>query len=254
MSFRLYLLCRRFEALVASQLDPEAFGAYMATGTMRQTYGEVLFTEINPAMIEDSFDLERARRECVPHEDGSPRRSKYVSIYRVLERIPMRAFGHFNMVTRDGRVLCLEPRQTNPEWEKPDGVNMYMELCPTVPLVVSRLGPASFVKAFTNPENAVSVPRILIADMLLDQESDGRLASYLPYRHPAHIHQCIREVTEAGKASKVVDRNPTMTGFFRTIRRGFFLGDQGSVIYYRFPSIPELEDEYHPWWRSASLG
>lgn len=254
MSFRLYLLCRRFEALVASQLDPEAFGAYMATGTMRQTYGEVLFTEINPAIIEGEFDLDRTRRECVPHTDGSPRRSKYVSIYRVLERIPLRAFGHFHMVTRDGRVLSLEPRNPLPEWEEPDGANMYMELCPTVPLVVSRLGPVSFIRMLTNPRNPVSVPRLLMADMLIDQEKDGRLASYLPYRHPAHIHDCIREVSDENKASKVVDRNPTMTGFFRTIRRGFFVGDQESVIYYRFPTIPELEDEYHPWWRSASLG
>ncbi len=165
----------------------------------------------------------------------------------------MEAFGKLYMTTRDGRVLGIDSANCDQDWESEKSVNMYHELCPTSPLVVSSLGPVTFLKNITNMESPVSVPKLFMADMLIDQNPDGTLASYLPYRHPSHIHECIEQVTRATKAMKTVDRNPIMTGFFRMIRRGFFLGDQDGVRYYPFPSVSELEEEHHLWWRSASL-
>ena len=49
MKTHLYMLCYRFEALVASHLEPEAFGRYMAVGTQKNARGNVLFFEIDPA-------------------------------------------------------------------------------------------------------------------------------------------------------------------------------------------------------------
>ena len=46
MKIHLYMLCYRFEALVASHLDPEAFGRYMSVGTQKNTKGNVLFLEV----------------------------------------------------------------------------------------------------------------------------------------------------------------------------------------------------------------
>jgi hypothetical protein len=255
MAFQLYLMCHRVDSLVASQLSPEEFGAYMAVGVMKQTRGMVIFFEVDPAKLGAAFDLDRARRECVPHPDGRPKRSKYISIYRTLERVPTAALGNLYLSTRDGRVLGLSSRPYDVAAEPTSGVNMYLELCPTHPLVVSRLGPGRFIEKLTDPSQPVSVPRLLLADLLIDQEPDGRLATYLPYRDPDHIVSCIRELNDAGrvKDSKTVDRTPMIEPFFRTIARGFFVGCGTDIKYYPFPTRDELEDNHHWWWRSASM-
>ncbi len=257
MDMRLYLICNRFEALVASQLCPEDFGAYLATGPLRQTTGEgeVLFIEIDQDKVGEPFDLEWARRHCVPHSDGSPKRSKYLSIYRVLEHIPMEAYGTLHMTTRDGRVLGVDHTDKPIPANGGTPANMYMELSPIKPLVVSCLQPAEFIQLLTDFSNPIHVPKLFMADMLVDTEPDGHLAAYLPYPNREHIEDCLRQVTsKGGKATKIVNRNPARGGFFRTIRRGFFLGDQTQVLYYPFPDKDTLDEYHHKWWRSASLG
>lgn len=255
MSFRLYLMCHRVEALVASQLAPEEFGNYMAVGTNKQTSGKVIFFEIDPDKIDANyFNLARARSECVARPDGTRKRSKYLSIYRVMEHVPLEAHGTLYLTTRDGRVLGLDAKPYGAD--SATGPNLYQELCPVNPMVVSSLGPPEFIRFLTNKQSAVAVPRLFMADLLLDREANGALASYLPYRDPDHIANCVREVTSPGreKKSKTVDRTPKFDSFFRTIRRGFFIGDQGGVKFYPFPSADELDDKHFAWWRSASMG
>jgi hypothetical protein len=250
MNIHYYMLCYRFEALVASHLEPEDFGLYMSVGTQKNTRGNVLFFEIDPNLKSDYFKLDDIQQRCIAHKDGHPKRSKYISIYRVLEHLPLGAFEKLYLSTADGRVMGLEasPYDINAESEGP---NMYQELCPVSPAVVSPLAPAKFANFMTNPQNPVHVPRIFFADMLLDRDEKGRLAGYLPYPDSQHIVDCIREV-ENGKETKTVTRTPQIHGFFRTIRRGLFLGDQTGVKFYRYPDRRELEVDHHYWWHSAS--
>ena len=44
------------EALIASQLDPKAFGAYYAVGTEGKTQGQAAFFEINTAKLHHFFN------------------------------------------------------------------------------------------------------------------------------------------------------------------------------------------------------
>ena len=138
MNIHLYMLCYRFEALVASHLEPEAFGRYMAIGTQKNTRGNVLFFEIDPSLKSDFFKLDNLQERCTPHIDGSPKRSKYISVYRVLEHLPLSVFGKLHLCTADGRVLSLDPSPYDVKSEKP-GSNLYEELCPVYPLVVHRV-------------------------------------------------------------------------------------------------------------------
>jgi hypothetical protein len=39
---------------------------------------------------------------------------------------------------------------------------------------------------------------------------------------------------------------------FRTCMNGFFVGARESFLYYPYPSIQELNETYHVWWRSAN--
>lgn len=252
MTIHYYMLCYRAEALVASHLEPEAFGRYMAIGTQKLTRSNVMFFEIDPKLKSTYFRLDNIAERCAPHPDGSPKRSKYISIYRVLEHLPIESFGALYLSTADGRILRLESEVHSQEVAT-QGVHLYHELCPVDPLVVSALPPGRFATFMTGPDNPVHVPRIFFADLLLDQDESGHLAGYLPYHDPMHLLQCVEEIKKGGnKPTKTVSRNPVHHGFFRTIRGGFFLGDQKSIKVYRFPDRKELEVEHSRWWRSAS--
>ena len=252
MDIHLYMLCYRSEALVASQLDPESFGRYMAIGAKKNAKGNVIFFEIDPGLQSSYFKLEDTKERCVPHADGTPKASKYISIYRVLEHLPLSSFGKLFLTTADGRTLQLESTLHDGSVDE-SGVSLYDELCPVSPMVVSTLGPAAFANFMTSPENPVSVPKILFADMLLDRDESGHLAGYLPYSNPTHILDCISELEHnPEKPTKTISRSARLYGFYRTIRRGFYLGDQQGLRFYRFPEIRELEVEHSRWWRSAS--
>jgi hypothetical protein len=254
MKTHLYLTCSRTEALIASQLEPAEFGTYMAVGTEKLTVGQLMFFEINPDLKSDYFDLARARRECVPHPGGRPKASLYISIYRAMEHVSLPDYGTLYLVTRDGRVLGISP-QGYSEADESSQANLYQELCPVSPLIVSSLPPGAFCQFITDPQNAVHVPRIFFADLRVDRDRDGRLAGTLPYAHPKHIESCIQELEQGkGKKTKTVDREHPMRMFYRTVRRGFYLGDQTGVKSYPFPSPDELDDKHHIWWKSASMG
>ncbi len=255
MQVHLYLMCYRTEALVASHLSAEEFGAYMAVGTQKRTSGNVAFFEIDPTLKSEALNLPEALTRCTPHADGSPRRSKYLSIYRVMENIPLTAYGRLYLTTRDGRVLALEGQEYFDGSHSSTPTNMYVELCPVMPRVVSSLSPSAFCKFITDPKHAIYIPKLFFADTLIDREADGRLAKYLPYRDPEHIQDCLASIgKDSDKLTKTVDRNPPLVAFYRTIRRGFFLGDQTGVRFYPYPSQEELDEKHHPWWRSASMG
>jgi len=246
------MLCYRFEALVASHLEPEAFGLYMAVGTKKNTKGNVMFFEIDPDMGSDYFDLSVVRQECMPPPGAPPKRSKYISVYRVLENLDMAGVLKLYLVTADGRVMSLDAAPYDSSHEDA-GPSLYQELCPVSPMVASELPPVEFLRFLTDPKNPICIPRLFFADLLIDRDSSGRLAGYLPYPDPMHVVDCINEVEQrSGKKTKTVSRTPYLHGFFRTIRRGFFLGDAKEFRFYRFPERRVLEIEHAKWWRSAS--
>jgi hypothetical protein len=254
VKIHLYLTCSRTEALIASHLEPADFGTYMAVGTQKLTMGQLMFFEINPDLRSDYFDLARARNECVPHSNGRPKASLYVSIYRAMEYIGLPDYGTLHLVTRDGRVLGIAPQEYSGANETPEA-RLYQELCPVSPLIVSSLPPSAFCRFITDPQNAIHVPRIFFADLRVDRDRAGRLAGTLPYIHPKHIESCIQEL-ESGKGKKIktVDREHSMDLFYRLVRHGFYLGDQTGAKFYPFPAPDELDDRHHAWWRSASMG
>lgn len=254
MDIHLYLMCYCTESLVASHLPAEEFGAYMAVGPLKKTFGNVAFIEIDPTLRTPELNLDQVEQVCVAHEDGSPRRSKYMSHYRVLEYVPRSACGKLHLTTRDGRVLSLDGQDCDTEGSI-DGLHMYAELCPIMSRVVSKLNPSAFTKQITDPNSMIYVPRIFFADTLISLDGEGNLEGFLPYRNPEHIAQCVLEVRDnPDKLAKTVNRNSPLTAFYRTIASGFYLGDAEGLKLYPYPDVATLDADYHQWWRSASLG
>ncbi|TVR53818.1 MAG: hypothetical protein EA425_03030 [Puniceicoccaceae bacterium] len=243
------------EALVASHLAPTEFGPYLATGTKKRTRGQAIFFEVDPAVENGVASAREAEDLCRPHEDGSPRRSTYLGIYRILERVPLAALGRLFLTTDDGRVLPLEKGAYQPEPGR--SFHLYQEFCPVKPRVVSSLAPSEFVKRITDPKEKVSVPRIVFAEMKLEElaiDPEAPEVENLPYPNLEHLRDCLRELSrKQGKPTKTVVRHIQQDILFRTIRGGFFVGDAGGLLHYPMPPIEDLESKHYAWWRSALM-
>ncbi|MHC4510534.1 MAG: hypothetical protein ACYTAO_16530 [Planctomycetota bacterium] len=253
METHLYLLLFP-ESLVISMLGPAEFGAYLATGTKKRAREQVMYFELDGGFESDFLDLEKAKKACVPHEDGRPKHSVYVSTYRVLEHVPLNVIGNLWLVTRDGRGLAL--RHCEPPGEYEGQYHLYNELCPVHPLIASHLNPQDYSDFITNPEVTVSVPRICFVEMdladLAKEPSSGDAAS-LPYRNIDHIRDCLIELATKGKTTKTINRIQHEHIPYRCVKKGFFVGDQTGMLYYPFPSLKDMEKHHHYWWRSAEL-
>jgi hypothetical protein len=241
------------ESLIASQLPPEEFGNYYAVGTRKRSRGQAIFFQVEPGFPSDGISWEVMEQRTVPHPDGRLKRSAYLSVYRVLERVPLEALMKLYLVTDDGRVLGLEKKPYVPEVVR--GLHMYQEFCPMTPRVVSNLEPQEFCKLITNPVNSISVPKIVFSELELDKlarDPDSTDIGDLPYRNIGHLRDCLRELSvKPDKSTKQVDRGLSGQVLFRTIKNGFFVGDGQEMLYYPLPPREQLEREYFAWWRSA---
>lgn len=253
MDTHLYLLVFP-ESLVMSMLGPSEFGAYLATGTKKRAREQAMYFELDSGFESDYFDLEKARNACVPHEDGRPKHSVYVSTYRVLEHVPVSVMGDLWLTTRDGRGLALQQSQPPEQYE--GEYHLYQELCPVHPLIASRKNAKDFCLSITNPEVTVSVPRICFVEMdladLAHEPSTGE-AGNLPYSNVQHIRDCLVELATKDKTTKTINRIQHEHIPYRCVRKGFFVGDQTGILHYPFPSIEDMEKHHHYWWRSAEL-
>jgi hypothetical protein len=253
MNFYLYCMAYPIEALVASMLPPEEFGSYMAIGSKKSSRGKVVFLELDKDLKAEGFNLDRARQECRPHADGRPKSSVYLSIYRVLEHLPLESVKHLFLTTKDGRTLAIAPQKVGNESAHPrrGGVFLYQELAPARPQVVSSLDPLDFGRLMTDPKNPIHLPKLLFARMRLAADA-GSIAgqSDLPYANLPHLQNCAQEVLSLNKATKTVERSQDEF-FYSAIMDGLYLAAAGASLYFPFPTEGELKDKYYQWWRSA---
>jgi hypothetical protein len=241
------------ESLVASHLPPAEFGHYLAVGTKKRTRGQAVFFEVDPDKLEH-LPKEHIEKRLVPYENGEPKRSLYLSIYRVLENTPLDAFRNLYLVTDDGKVLELKPGSFQPE--KEDVIHLYQQFNPISTRVASKLSPPEFIHFLTDTSKPVSAPRILLAELKLNKlarQPDAPIHD-LPYPNPDHLRECIaRLIASPERLTKTVLRQFKGELSYRTIKDGFFVGDQKAYLFYPFPSPRELEDQHYSWWRSALI-
>ncbi len=255
MSVYVYFLLTP-EALVVSMLPPKEFGTYLAVGTEKRAHGQAIYFTVNNKELEKTdFNIEDAKKRCVPHSDGQPKHSVYVSIYRVMERIPLKALQELYLVTPDGKVLELKKSDTI--MEKQHKYNLYQELCPVHSRIVSHLKPVDFIKYITDPNHNLYVPKISFVDLHLGELSEdpehGKVGN-LPYYSVEHLRDCLKQLKEnPEKHTKTVNRINPQWFPYRTIETGFYIGDNNEILFYRFPEEEELQRDYFDWWRSASI-
>jgi hypothetical protein len=243
------------EALIASNLTPEEFGAYYAVGAERKTQGQAAFFEIDPTFRDPFFPIDEAFARCVPHKDGAPKRSVYAAVYRVVEHVPLSALGRLYLTTKDGRTLGIERAASVPEEET--GLHLYHELAPLSPLVVSALGPKGFHSFFMGDgKKNLSVPAFSWVELKLGAlaiDPDRGEVNDLPYENIDHLRSCLIQLRTKNVETKIVDRLHPSTFSYRTIKNGVFYGTVKGLAMYPLPSVERLKDEHYQWWRSANM-
>jgi hypothetical protein len=141
------------EALIVSMLPPDQFGEYYAVGAYKKKRGQAMFVEVDPNFRHPFFRIDEAMARCKPHDDGTPKRSVYVSTYRVLEHVPLEAMGKLYLVTNYGEVLGLDRSEYRDTDD--DKLHLYQEIAPVNPLIVSTLNPLAFYELITDPSSMI---------------------------------------------------------------------------------------------------
>jgi hypothetical protein len=243
------------EALIASNLTPHQFGQYYATGHRFKSKGQAIFFEVDPAFRHAAFNIDEALKICVPHPDGSPKNSVYVSMYRVLEHIPVSALGKLYLGTAYGHTLGLSRAGSLPQDEA--GLHLYHDLAPVNSLVVSAQSPRAYYSGITStPAKFIRFPGLCFVELALGalatDPTDGP-AGDLPYSYIHHLREALLQVSPTGKQSKLVHRVHSPEFPYRTVKGGFYAGNGAELAFYPMPSHEVLRGEHSAWWRSANL-
>lgn len=251
---RFYLSLFPTQALIASQLEPHQFGTYMAIGKKNGSFEQIIFVEID-GFFGEYFDWGYARERCVEHDDGKPKNSVWLSVYRALEHTPLNAMKTMFLVTRDGRTLEISPE----EYQPPGNTSYYVynELCPIDPLVVSRLEPHEFASYMTNPKVKVAVPTLVFADLktinLENPEATGNIGATYD-RNLDHFKDCVNTILDdPQKMNKNVERSHSSNFSYNIINRGIYIGESTNLVYYPMPSQEILRQKHYDWARSAMI-
>lgn len=246
-----YYLLITPESFIASHLSPFEFGNYLAVGTKKRTRCQNIFFEIDPGKIKD-FPEEYVNGKLVPYSDGEPKRSVYFGIYRVLEKTPLAALKSLYLTTDDGKVL--EIKSSDFEEKDSEEIHLYQQFNPITTRVASKLTPDEFIHFLTDTNNPVSTPKLFFTELLLNELAIDPNAPLhnLPYPNPDHLRECLIKLNETeGKLTKTVLRFFNNDLSFRTIKNGFFIGQNDKYLFYPFPEVKELESKHFSWWRSA---
>jgi hypothetical protein len=246
------------EALIASMLTPQEFGVYYAVGREKKSRGQAIFFEIDLDYRHEALQIEEGLKRCVMHDDGSPKRSVYITVYRALEHVALSAIKKLYLVTQDGRVLGIDAGDTGScIVTSTSGLHLYQEIAPVHPLVVSTLGPIDFYDLIVkNPTSLLTLPAVCFAELRLGElaeNPDRGSVGDLPYANIDHLRQCLVDLKTKTVHSKMVDRLSPAAFPYRTLKSGIYLGNKDDLLCFPLPPLDELRANHYRWWRSADM-
>lgn len=250
------------EALIASNLPPEKFGQYYATGSSYKSKGQCIFFEVDPNFRSEYFDIDTAISRCIPKADGTPKHSVYISVYRVLEHLPINKLGKLYLTTAYGHTIGLDRDAGMPK-DETYSLHLYQDLVPTNSLVVSNLDPQKFYESVTtHPLKFIRFPGLFFVELELGElakdPENGKVGD-LPYSFIHHLREALMELqppagnSPSPKETKMVHRVHSLEFPYRMVKHGFYVGNGHDMAYYPMLSHRALRDEHNEWWRSANV-
>jgi hypothetical protein len=253
----LYLILHPNEALVASQLSPEEFGAHYSTGSPRHFTGKVIFAEVDITYRNEYLRIDEYLAQTESIVPGKPKRTKFVRSYRVLEHVDLAALQRLYLVTTDGAVLGLEAGDEPADRGRSGRVRIYQEICPLRLVVASSMEPRAFGAYITSGTWSKGAPKIFFAEWdidaqaIVDRHDVLSFSGQTPNVNPANLASALRELAAIpDKRTKTLSLNGNLDlTSFKNIQPGFWFADGTITRFYRMPTMEELHDKHRAWWR-----
>ncbi|MFP4494396.1 MAG: hypothetical protein ACLFN3_00605 [Halochromatium sp.] len=254
----LYQILAPNPALVASQLDPEAFAKHYTAGSVRYYAGKVVFAEIDLDYRHPYFKIDDALAALQPHPDGRPKATKFISTYRVLEHIDLEAIQRLFLSTPEGYTLGLAPAPYDKTHEA-GFLRIYANIAPLRMLVMSRLDFPAFGKYITDPDFPKGAPKQFYTQVDLDiehflEEFEERPTMHppIPGLHPSNLRAAIMELrAEPSKLTKGLRLDSAFDTIpYKTIRHGFMFASQEATRFFPMPTLDEIEATHYRFWRA----
>ncbi len=253
----LYMIVFPINALVASQLDPDQFGKHYTTGSAKHYSGKVIFTEIDINFRHPHFEIEKYLEATVPHEDGSPKKTKFIKSYNVLDNMDLSAITKLFLCTNNGTVLPIEPAEYTAHNE-PGLIRVYQEVCPLENLVASTKDQREFGEFITTGTASKGAPTMCFTQIdfniqrFLDSNKNKDIFQIdLPGVNPYRFYDCITELKEnPEKFTKTISLGSLLREIsYKFLRHGFWFSRGEEMKFFPMPSEADLENKHFYWWK-----
>ncbi|MEW6550481.1 MAG: hypothetical protein AB1407_13560 [Spirochaetota bacterium] len=253
----LYLILHPNHSLIASALEPESFIKHYIQGSSRYFEGRLIFAELDPSWRHPYFDIDEAYKGLVPHPDGSPKATKFIKSYRVLEHIDLSSLGALHFCNPTGESVELNPQAAIPE--ERDEMKIIVEINPVRFMVLTRYDMERFSHFITDPHNSKGAPAMFFAqlefsieDFMREFEANPFVSSFLPGIHPARLHEAVLEIRRTpGKYVKGISLDcPIEKLSYKMLKNGFMFARQGQMRYYPLAGVDEIERTHYKFWRT----
>ncbi|MCF8261901.1 MAG: hypothetical protein K9J12_14065 [Melioribacteraceae bacterium] len=253
---RLYMIVFPINALVASQLDPHKFGEHYTTGSAKHFSGKMIFAELDINFRNDYFPIEETLAQTVAHEDGSPKKTKFIASYNVLEHVDLNSIQRLFLTTANGKVLPIESAEYTAHNE-PGLIRMYQEITPLDTLVLSTKDQREFGNFITS-QKAKGAPKMVFTQIdfniknFLDNNKNKEIYQIdLPAVNPYRFYDCVMELQEnPEKLTKTLGLGSLLKEIsYKFLRHGFWFAKGDELKFFPMPSIADLEDKYFYWWK-----
>ncbi|PID57668.1 MAG: hypothetical protein CR986_08785 [Ignavibacteriae bacterium] len=253
----IYMIVFPTNTLVASQLTPEKFGEHYIMGSTKHFSGKVIFAEIDINFRNDYFEIDRVLETTTPHSDGSPKKTKFISSYNVLEHIELSAIKRIFLCTRNGKVLPIEPAEYT-AYNQPGMIRIYQEITPLETLVATNKDQRAFGKYITTETKSKGAPKICftqidfnIQNFFENNKNRDIFHIDLPSVNPYRFYDCITELQEKpDKTTKTISLGSLLKDIsYKFLRHGFWFSDGTELRFFPMPSEIELENKYYYWWK-----
>ena len=256
---RLYMIVFPTNALVASQLDPDHFAEHYTIGSAKHHEGKVIFAELDADFRDPYFDIDHYLSMTVPHNDGTPKKTKFISSYGVLEHVKLSAMKGLYLVTVNGKALELKSKPYTAHNE-PGMVRIYQEVTPLTNLVASTLDQRDFGKFITSGTRSKGAPKICftqydfnVEEFLKAQKHHHVVHSLIPDTNLNRLLDYIKEIkSQPNKKTKTINLISTLfKASYKLIRHGFWFAAPDEFLFYPMPTLDKLERDHYDWWRFA---
>jgi hypothetical protein len=247
---RMYMILHPTSALVASQNSPEQFAKHYTTGPTRHYQGKVVFAEIDIDFRNPFFQIDEAVANLVPHEDGRPKATKFISSYRVLEHMDLQSIKSLYLTSPEGQCLELKSAGRDVKNGNEKSLRIYAEVNPLRMLVLSQYNFEEFGRFITDPRNPVGAPAFLYTELELDTgeflqeyEDNPFVLPPIPGLHPSILRDAIGELANVSyKSNKGLSLDSNFDRIsYKLVKSGFMFASRQDAIFFPMPPLPEIE-------------